>query len=1844
MTHRLLLCALVLWCIGATTIPSRPPAHGVRDTVEILELQPANLRKDQCYVITDGLSNTDCGPVGGGTQLNICCSDGVTWTAVGGGGGAGSFDLNFAGDSGSGVITDAETLTITGGNGVVTTAAVNDLNIVLDLNATLDGVGLTTSLAGLEFTATNELALIQGCANNEILKWVDAGATWDCAADQDTGSTINSFETWDAPAGTDPVASSGTDTMLLTQGVGIVVTGNSAVDSLDFDFDYSSTLAGAPGLGAEECVFTTDGTGSSGAIICEGSVADGFEFLLLFPDAVGLNKTDTIVLEVETQTLQNKTLNATNVIQAGAYDAASIDGDDIVSTLAGDGLILTVAAPDTLDIDLNATLDGVGSTSNLSGLEFTATAELALLQGCSNGEILKWVDAGATWDCAADSDSGAINSFETWNVNNGTNPVADSSTDTINFIGTGIDIFGTAATDTMLFTFDSTEVFDTTWGGAGGAPTPTITWTFDTDTPSDLEIIFQDVRMFLSGSIILDDGVGDSPAFTMINANNTSYSQEVQNATDNLRVEVNDSGARAWEWRNIGAGNLNIDADGTLILGVPATSAIAGAGAYVAASIDGDDINSNLAGDGLILTAASPDTLDVDLNATLDGVGSVSNLAGMEFTATAELALLQGCANNEILKWADAGATWDCSADNSGGGGANSFETWNTPAGTNPVAESATDTINIESSGGILITGTAGTDTADFTLDLNATLDGVGSSSNLSGLEFTATSEVALLQGCADNQILKWNDTPATWDCEADVGANHAILSATHTDSLAAAVSRGSIIVGNTTPAWSELVVGAAGTRLFSDGTDATWVDSDTAAFLLAGTVFATVDGGIVIDTDGDNVEVIDDVLAVQSGGIDYHIPMMRTFPTSNNHVIALNRTTDQYVWKPMTSGNGISIAGTASNITVNMVTEGVNAIHDATVPTTAENSLGIDTDGDGVNILNDVLSFRSDSENFFIPAPREYPTVDGQVLKFNATNDDWEWGTDNDTQLTQEQVEDFAGNLVANATGTHTGLVITYQDGTGDMDFVIGGGDGIIANANDLAVDLNATLDGVGATSNLSGMEFTATAELALLQGCADNEILKWEDTGATWDCAADATAAGMTSFDITDTDASPILTVNDAEQIQFIGGTAITVVAAADGANHDVTFSCDAATATTTGCLEQATQAEADAGTAGNLAVIASVLEAWNGGSNIVTVGTIATGVWNGTALTDAFVSDTLTASLFVGSGSTTTAIDLATAEVAGVLPDGNVADTLTIGASSTIAAGAYTAASIDGDDINTNIAGDGLILTSAAPDTLDIDLNATLDGVGSSSNLSGMEFTATAELALLQGCADGQILKWVDAGATWDCAADADSGGSPALSSVTDPVGDVSFTFTDGEEIDWVMTSTGPTGTDVFHINFNQPDDADATDDIDVFMINIALESGDAGDTVRAMRIALANGTANTVLDAAIQITNEETTAATMTDAIRIISPGVDGGIVDAIDVAAANIDNAINIGANNIITGSATIAAAELNRLDGLVGVIGTDAVAVTDLDGRGLLITAAVLELDLGAGLAFAADQVRVDSLQTGFIRQETSTPVNDGALTIDTNGDGVNILNDVLQFQSGSEDFFVPAPREYPTANAQLVKHNSTNDDWEYGFVLITELAVGTKANLESVLSDVADIAEADGDTWTGVHDFGGATSLEIVNGAAPVVDAVGEIVVDTTNVPAVGGRDQLVYESGDGDVSMPGIKAGCFTIEDLAAADDDYEFWTTPYAVTILSAYCTYSGTATLAATIDFLDGEGNAMTMTDATCVDADSSTRPTVQAVTAANALVVGESLAFNVTNAVAPETMTHRICFTYAVTRQ
>jgi hypothetical protein len=90
--------------------------------------------------------------------------------------------------------------------------------------------------------------------------------------------------------------------------------------------------------------------------------------------------------------------------------------------------------------------------------------------------------------------------------------------------------------------------------------------------------------------------------------------------------------------------------------------------------------------------------------------------------------------------------------------------------------------------------------------------------------------------------------------------------------------------------------------------------------------------------------------------------------------------------------------------------------------------------------------------------------------------------------------------------------------------------------------------------------------------------------------------------------------------------------------------------------------------------------------------------------------------------------------------------------------------------------------------------------------------------------------------------------------------------------------------------------------------------------------------------------------------------------------------------------------------------------------------------------------------------------------------------------------------------------------------------------------NADGDLVDAAiakvNIALATGDTFTGVHDFGGATSLEIPNSATPTVDAIGEIALDTTITSHKG---LLVYDhTGSEDMTVIAIPTA-----DLVATDN---------------------------------------------------------------------------------------------------
>lgn len=79
-------------------------------------------------------------------------------------------------------------------------------------------------------------------------------------------------------------------------------------------------------------------------------------------------------------------------------------------------------------------------------------------------------------------------------------------------------------------------------------------------------------------------------------------------------------------------------------------------------------------------------------------------------------------------------------------------------------------------------------------------------------------------QGSADTYLKNDGSGGLSWAAVSG-GSTHNLLDGgtVHTDTAADTVSRGSLIIGNSTPAWDELVIGSANTVLRSDGTDPSW-------------------------------------------------------------------------------------------------------------------------------------------------------------------------------------------------------------------------------------------------------------------------------------------------------------------------------------------------------------------------------------------------------------------------------------------------------------------------------------------------------------------------------------------------------------------------------------------------------------------------------------------------------------------------------------------------------------------------------------------------------------------------------------------------------------------------------------------------------------------------------------------------------------------------------------------------------------------------------------------------------------------------------------------------------------
>lgn len=107
---------------------------------------------------------------------------------------------------------------------------------------------------------------------------------------------------------------------------------------------------------------------------------------------------------------------------------------------------------------------------------------------------------------------------------------------------------------------------------------------------------------------------------------------------------------------------------------------------------------------------------------------------------------------------------------------------------------------------------------------------------------------------------------------------------------------------------------------------------------------------------------------------------------------------------------------------------------------------------------------------------------------------------TDTNTQLSEEQVQDFAWNVLA---GTQTGITVTYQDDTNDVDFVVA--DQTLESSTTNTNNVTLTMSNPSGTSD--------TVEIV----AGDNITLTNNDAGQ-FTIAASATASNVTVSDVDD------------------------------------------------------------------------------------------------------------------------------------------------------------------------------------------------------------------------------------------------------------------------------------------------------------------------------------------------------------------------------------------------------------------------------------------------------------------------------------------------------------------------------------------------------------------------------------------------------------------------------------------------------------------------------------------------------------------------------------------------------
>ena len=1028
---------------------------------------------------------------------------------------------------------------------------------------------------------------------------------------------------------------------------------------------------------------------------------------------------------------------------------------------------------------------------------------------------------------------------------------------------------------------------------------------------------------------------------------------------------------------------------------------------------------------------------EMNVLTAVDGTGvSTGNNSGMESSGSDALALLQGCADNRILKWDEAASTWNCEAD-ADSGGAPAWSAIVAPAAETDLAltmddETTTFTWN-----------SAPTQTADDYWVFNLEHDSTGGSGDvhLVTLNRSDVANANIVASMLRIQNLETGAGVVTDGIKIETTTAGGIIDGIDVSDteLTNAINVGAnpIVSGNVV-----MTIGDSTTDSITLTTDGTGVGELT---LPADSVELTV------DTSGNYTATIADfgnvTISVVNGSTEGGAVTLDAIDLNCSNCLdgdELDETAN-YIWTgqhdfdtaEILSANALRFEGATDNNIYNIFaftdptsSSKTTTFQDATgtVPVDATAYTDLDgaglvpsgaalTVGDGIGITvnaNDV-DFAPAEVTAVIwldNADRAW-TFDtagtSPIISFSSNTVDISTGAlqEGGVNVVVESLTltggvglAAIGDLSSNRTITFAPeevAAVTWLDNA-DRDWAFdiaaaGTNPEIHFAADEIELDANVQIDD---GKELRLLESGGPNYVAIVSGALTaNRTCTLEDDSTPFDSCI-SSSGGMTSW-LLDGDNTAPQTISDGNTALIAGGTnGIDTVASA---TDTVTINFVPAEVGAVTWLDNADRAWtfdiAAAGTNPVISFSASTVD--------ISTGVLQEGGVN-------VVVDTLTLTggvgiAAIGDLSANRTITFAPAEVAAVtwLDNADRAWTFDIAAAGTNPVLSFSASTINVSTGALQVAGN-VVSDSATSFVGDVSgtIGATVvDSVQANSVALGADTTGFYVLSITDGAgitggdggSEGAILTLAATLGTsidGNTEIDADSIDWTEIDDTMVLDATTTSTQADGVEFSWVpsFTNTGNAWT----VDLNVVDDGGA-DTINAVSIEIISAASGEADLIRGISIIHENGAGTTAMDAGILIDSAELTAALLTDGIRITATGVDEGITDGIDVSHTNLLNAINIGANNIITSASTIASTELDSLDG-----------ITQIDGAGLEINSTIVRVGDGVGLTVNANDVAFAPAEVGAV---TWLDNADRAWTFDIAAAGTN---PVISFSASTVD------------------------------------------------------------------------------------------------------------------------------------------------------------------------------------------------------------------------------------------